>query len=136
MVGAAGAVAVTVTAGAGGDSGIAGGIGRFRGQAVGAVGERRGGVAPGPAGVCCRAAEQRRTVIDLDRALASAVPVRVRSLALVTPITHRAPIGRERGDARCHRRRGVDGHAHRRRGDTGIAGRIGRRRGQAVSAVR
>ena len=34
-----------------------------------------------------------------------------------------------------HRRAGVDGNRHRRRGRTGIAGHIGRRGGQIVSAV-
>ena len=52
---------------------------------MGAIGQRRRGVAPGPAAVGGRAAEQRRTVIDLDRALASAVPVSVSVLSLVMP---------------------------------------------------
>ena len=52
---------------------------------MGAIGQRRRRIAPGPAAVGHRAAEQRRTVIDLDRALASAVPVSVSVLSLVMP---------------------------------------------------
>ena len=86
MVGATGAVVSMVTLSAArGRAGIAGGIGGSGGQAVGAVGERRGGIAPGPAAVGSGAAEQRGAVIDLDRALASAVPVSVRVLSLVMP---------------------------------------------------
>ena len=45
--------------------------------------QRCRGVVPGAGAVGGRAAEQRRAVIDLDRALASAVPVSVSVLSLV-----------------------------------------------------
>ena len=51
-------------------------------------------------------------------------------------VAHRAAVGRERGDARRHRRRGVNRHGQRRRRHPGIAGRIGCRRRQAVRAIR
>ena len=47
--------------------GIAGRIGCRRRQAVRAIRQRRRRIAPGPAAVGHRAAQQRRTVIDLDR---------------------------------------------------------------------
>ena len=51
-----------------GRAGIAGHIGGGGRQAVGAVGKRRRGEAPGPAAVGGGAAEQRGAVIDLHRA--------------------------------------------------------------------
>ena len=44
-------------------------IGGGGGQAVGAVGERRGGEAPGAAAIGGGAAEQGGAVIDLDRGI-------------------------------------------------------------------
>ena len=67
--------------------------------------------------------------------LASAVPVSVRTFVIGDAIANGAAVGRERGDARGNRRRRIDGHAQRGRGHAGIAGRIGRRRGQAVGAI-
>ena len=52
-----------------GHAGIAGGIGGRGGQAVAAIRQDRRGVAPGPGAARQRAAEQRRAVIDLDRAV-------------------------------------------------------------------
>ena len=49
--------------------GIAGRIGCRRRQAVRAVRQRRRRIAPGPAAVRRRAAQQRRTVINLDRCI-------------------------------------------------------------------
>ena len=69
--------------GARGGADIAGGVGRCRGEAVRAVGQSAGGIAPGAAAVGGGAAEQRRAVIDLDRELASAVPVSVSVVSLV-----------------------------------------------------
>ena len=84
MVGATGATVSMVTAKrTRGHAGIAGHIGRGCGQAVGAIGQRRRGVAPGAGAARGHAAEQRGAVIDLDRALASAVPVSVSVLSLV-----------------------------------------------------
>ena len=80
--------------------------------------------------------KQRRTVKDLDRAFASAVPVSVSVLSLVmwsptTPLS-----GENEAMVGADRRRRVDRHAQRRRRCPGIAGRIGRRRRQAVGTVR
>ena len=50
-----------------------------------AIRQDRRGVAPGPCPARQRAAEQRRTVIDFDRAPASAVPAKVSALSLVMP---------------------------------------------------
>ena len=94
-----------------GRTGIAGRIGCGRGQAVGAVRQRGRCIGPGAAAIGHDAVEQRRTVIDLDRALASAVPVSVSVLSLVMWSPDRAAVGRERGNARRHRRRRIDGHA-------------------------
>ena len=63
--------------------GIAGRIGRRRRQVVRTIRQRRRGIAPGPAAVGHRAAQQRRAVKNLDRALASAVPVSVSVASLV-----------------------------------------------------
>ena len=51
-----------------GHPGIAGSISCRGRQAVAAIRQDRRGVAPGPCSARQRAAEQRRTVIDLDRA--------------------------------------------------------------------
>ena len=50
---------------------------------MGAIAQRRRGVAPGAGAAGGHAVEQRRPVIDLDRALASAVPESVSVLSLV-----------------------------------------------------
>ena len=59
---------VTLSA-ARGRAGIAGDIGGGGAQAVGAVGKRGRGEAPGPCPVGGGAAEQRGAVIDLDRGI-------------------------------------------------------------------
>ena len=102
---------------------------------MGAVRQRRRCVGPGAAAIGHHAAEQRRPVIDLDRAVGFRRAGQGQRIVIGDPVTHRAAIRRERGDARRHRRRGVDGHGQRRRGRTGIAGCIGCGRGQAVGAV-
>ena len=116
--------------------GIAGRIGCRRRQAVRAVRQRRRRIAPGPAAVGRRAAQQRRTVKNLDRCVGFRRTGQRQRIRIGDAVTNRAAIGRERGDARRHRRRGVNRHAQRRRGHPGIAGRIARRRRQAVRAVR
>ena len=118
-----------------GRAGIAGRIGRRRRQAVGAVGQRRGGVAPGPAAVGRGAAEQRRAVKDLDRAVGLRRAGQRQRVVIGDVVADRAAVGRERGDARGRRRRRIDGHAQRAGGRAGVAGGIGRRRGEAVGAV-
>ena len=93
-------------------------------------------IAPGPAAVGHRAAQQRRTVKDLDRCVRFRRTGQRQDIRSRDPVTNGARIGRERGDARRHRRRRVDRHAQRRRRCPGIAGRIARRRRQAVRTVR
>ena len=51
-------------------------------------------------------------------------------------VADHAAVGRERGDGRRNRGGRIDGDAQRARGRAGIAGGIGRRRGQAVGAIR
>ena len=116
--------------------GIAGRIARRRRQAVRAVRQRRRRIAPGPAAVGHRAAQQRRTVKDLDRGVGLRRAGQRQRVVIGDAVAHRAAVGRERGNGRRHRRRRVNRHAQRRRRRPGIAGRIGRRRRQAVRAVR
>ena len=101
---------------------------------MGAVGQRGGGVAPGAGAVGGGAAEQRGAVVDLDRAVGLGGAGQVSVLSLVMR-RHGAAVGRERGDRRRGRRRGVDGDAERGRGHAGVAGGIGGGGGQAVGAV-
>ena len=99
-------------------------------------GQRRRGVAPGAAAVGGRAAEQRRTVIDLDRAAGLRRAGQRQRIVIGDAVANHAAVGRERGDRGCSRGRRVDGHVQRARGRAGIAGRIGCRGGQAVGAIR
>ena len=86
MVGATGAVVSMVTAQrARGHPGIAGGISCRGGQTVAAIGRHRRGVAPGALSARQRAAEQRRTVIDLDRAVGLRRAGQRQRLSLVMP---------------------------------------------------
>ena len=119
-----------------GRAGVAGGIGCRGGQAVGAIRQGRRGVAPGPCPVRQRAAEQRRTVIDLDRAVGFRRAGQRQRIVIGDAVADDAAVGRERGDRRGNRGRRVDGHAQRARGHPGIAGGIGCRGGQAVAAIR
>ena len=91
-------------------AGIAGRIGGRGGQAVRAVRQRRGRIAPGPAAVGHALPSRVAPSKTLTVALASAVPVRVSVLSIGDVVAHRAAVGRERGDARRHRRRRVDRH--------------------------
>ena len=68
-----------------GHAGIAGSIGCRGGQAVAAIRQDRRGVAPGPCSARQRAAQQRRTVIDLDRAASLRRAGKVSALSLVMP---------------------------------------------------
>ena len=101
-----------------------------------AVRQRRGGVCPGAAAVGDGAAKQSGSVKHLHRGVRFRRTGQREDIGARDPVTDGARIGRERGDGRSHRRRRVDGHAQRRRGCTGIGGRIGRRRRQAVRTVR
>ena len=100
------------------------------------VGQRRGRISPGAAAVGDRAAQQGRAVKHLHRGVRFRRAGQGEDICARDLVTNGARIGRERGDARRHRRRRVDGHAQRRRGCTGVGGRIAGRRGQAVRAVR
>ena len=136
MVGAIGAVVSTVTAQrARGHAGIAGGIGGRGGQAVRAIGQRRSREAPGAGAVRRGAAEQRRAVIDLDRAVGFRRAGQRQGIVIGDAVANGAAVGRERGNARGNRRRRVDGDTQRARGHAGIAGGIGGGGGQAVGAV-
>ena len=96
----------------------------------------RRGVAPGAGAARHRAAEQRRTVIDLDRAVGLRRAGQRQRVVIGDAVADDAAVGRERGDRGRSRRRRVDGDAQRARGHAGIAGGIGRRRRQAVAAIR
>ena len=95
----------------------------------------RRGVAPGPCPARQRAAEQRRTVIDLDRAVGFRRAGQRQRIVIGDAVADDAAVGRERGDGRGNRRGRVDGDAQRARGHPGIAGGIGRGGGQAVGAI-
>ena len=82
-----------------GHAGIAGGIGGGGGEAVGAIGKRRRGVAPGAAAVGGGAAEQRGPVIDLDRAVGFRRAGQRQRIVIGDAVAHHAAVGRERGDA-------------------------------------
>ena len=137
MVGATGAVASMVThQRARGHPGIAGSISCRGGQAVAAIRQDRRGVAPGPCSARQRTAEQRRTVIDLDRAAGLRRAGERQRIVIGDAVADDAAVGRERGDRGCGRGRRVDGHVQRARGHPGIAGSISCRGGQAVAAIR
>ena len=119
-----------------GHPGIAGSIGCRGGQAVAAIRQDRRGVAPGPCPARQRAAEQRRAVIDLDRAAGFRRAGKRQRIVIGDAVADDAAVGRERGDGRGNRGGGVDGDAQRARGHAGIAGSIGCRGRQAVAAIR
>ena len=101
-----------------------------------AIRQDRRGVAPGPCPARQRAAEQRRTVIDLDRAVGFRRAGQRQRIVIGDAVADDAAVGRERGDGRGSRGRRVDGHVQRARGHAGVAGGIGCRGGQAVAAIR
>ena len=100
-----------------------------------AIRQDRRGVAPGPCPARQRAAEQRRTVIDLDRAASLRRAGEVSALSLVMP-SPTTPLSVENEVIVGGRGRRVDGHVQRARGHPGIAGSISCRGGQAVAAIR
>ena len=87
-----------------GHPGIAGGIGGGGGQAVGAVAQRWRGVAPGAGAARGDAAEQRRPVIDLDRAVGLRRAGERQRIVIGDVVAHHPAVGRERGDGRGNRR--------------------------------
>ena len=95
----------------------------------------RRGVAPGPCAARQRAAEQRRTVIDLDRAVGFRRAGQRQRIVIGDAVADDAAVGRERGDRGYGRGCRVDGHVQRARGHPGIAGGIGCGGGQAVGAI-
>ena len=92
-------------------AGIAGRIGGRCRQAVRAIRQRRRRIAPGAAAIGHRTAQQRRTVKHLDRCVGFRRAGQRQDVRSGDAVTNGAGIGRERGDARRHRRRGVDGDA-------------------------
>ena len=107
MVGATGAAGVDGDGErARGHPGIAGGIGGGGGQAVGAIGQRWRGVAPGAGPARGHAVEQRRTVIDLDRRVGFRRAGERQRIVIGDVVAHHPAVGRERGDGRGNRRVG------------------------------
>ena len=82
----------------GGRAGIAGDIGGGGGQAVGAVGERGRGEAPGPCSVGGGGSQQRGAVIDLDRGIGFRAAGERQGIVIGDAVARRAAVGRERGD--------------------------------------
>ena len=122
MVGATGAVVSIVTASAAEAAlGIGGRIARRRRQAVGAVRQRRRRIAPGAAAVGHRAAQQRRAVKNLDRCVGFRRAGQRQRGVIGDVVTHRAAVGRERGNGRRRRRHRVDRDVHHGRSRTGHA---------------
>ena len=67
-------------------------------QAVGAVGERGRGEAPGPCSVGGGAAEQRGAVIDLDRGIGFRAAGERQGIVIGDAVARRAAVGRVRGN--------------------------------------
>ena len=103
---------------------------------LGAVGQGRGGKAPGAAAVGSGRAQQGRAVIDLHRAAGrSRARLSSNVLSLVMPSPTMPVSLRERGDHRRRRGNRVDRHRQRRRGGAGVAGRIGGLGGEGMGAI-
>ena len=83
-----------------GRAGIAGDIGGGGAQAVGAVGKRGRGEAPGPCSVGGGAAEQRGAVIDLDRGIGFRAAGERQGIVIGDAVARRAAVGRVRGNRR------------------------------------
>ena len=66
-----------------------------------AIRQDRRGVAPGPCPARQRAAEQRRTVIDLDRAAGLRRAGQRQRIVIGDAVADDAAVGRERGDGRA-----------------------------------
>ena len=79
--------------------GIGGRIARRRRQAVRTVRQRRRRIAPRAAAVGHRAAQQRRTVKDLDRCVGLRRAAQRQRAVIGDVVAHRAAVGRERGNA-------------------------------------
>ena len=71
-------------------------------------------IGPGAGAVRGGAAEQRRAVVDLDRAVGFRRAGQRQGIVIGDAVADGAAVGRERGDARGNRRRRVDGHAQAR----------------------
>ena len=94
-------------------TGIAGGIVSGGGQAVRAVRQRRGRIAPRPAAIGHDAAQQGCAVEDLDRRVGFRRTGQRQRAVIGDVVAHRTAVGRERSDTRRRRSRRVDGHAQR-----------------------
>ena len=105
-----------------------------RGETMHPVRQGNRDKAPGPAAIRRRRAEQRRPVVDIHRAVRHRSAGQRQDRRIGDAVADNARVRRERGDGRGSRRR-RNCHRQRRRRRPGIAGRIGRRRGKAVSAI-
>ena len=102
MVGATGATVSMVTLSAvEASAGVAGDIAGGGGQAVGAVGERCGGEAPGAAAIGGCAAEQVGAVKDLHRGIGFRRAGQRQGVVIGDAVAHHVAVGRERGDGRA-----------------------------------
>ena len=90
--------------------------------------------APGPACIGRRRAEQRRTVVDIHRAVCDRRAGQRQDRRIGNAVADNARIRRERGDGRGSRRR-RNCYRQGRRRRPGIAGCIGCRRGKAMSSI-
>ena len=97
-----------------GCTGVGGRIACRGRQAVRTVRQCRGRVAPGPAAIGHHAAQQGCAVKHLDRAVGFRRPAQGQRIVVGDAVAHRAAVGRERGDARRHRRHRVNRHSHDR----------------------
>src|SRR4029078_263991 len=85
-----------------GRTGVAGHICVRRRQAVGAVGKRGGGEAPGPCSVGGSGSQQRDPVIDLDGGIGFRTAGERQGIVIGDAVANRAAVGRERGNAWDH----------------------------------
>ena len=105
-------------------------------QAVGAVGKRGRGEAPGPRSVGGGGSQQRGAVIDLDGGIGFRAAGERQGIVIGDAVARRAAVGRVRRQSpgltgACR----INGDAERTRGRAGIAGHIGGGGRQAVGAV-
>ena len=105
--------------------------GQRRGLVVGHVKDE----VPDALGIGDRRAEHHAAVADLDRAVDLGDAGQRDDLDVGDVVAGDAAVDRLQADGRVDRRRGVDDDVGGGRGRAGVAGRIGRRRREAVVAV-
>src|SRR5690242_3385786 len=118
-----------------GNAGIAGGIGGRRREAVRAIGERGGGIAPGAGAAGNDAAQERYAVIDLDRRVGFRRAGQRQRVVVGHAVANGAAIRRVGRDRRSNRGNRVNRYVQRHRCRTVVAGGIGGRGGEAVRAI-